>query len=208
MDPVKPKRPYRSRRRTRQAEATRAAILEAAQSLFVQRGYAVTTMETIAQEADVAVQTVYWAFGSKRAILQAVLDRWRTTAEIDETYSALMAERDPVRQLRLSVRISRNTGEKVGEVTEMLRAAGAADAELRVLWHELNEDRRNGIRGFIQTLADRGLLKHDLDVERATTIHWTMVSQEVYRLLVPISGWTGEEYEDWVTQALATLLLR
>lgn len=207
MDPVKSKRPYRSHRRERQAEATRAAILDAAQSLFVQRGYAVTTMEAIAQNADVAVQTVYWAFGSKRAILQAILDRWRANAEIDETYVALMAEPDPVRQLRLSVRISRNAGERVGEVTEMLRVAGAADAELRALCHELNEDRRNGIRGFIQTLAVRGLLKPDYDVERATTIHWTMVSQEVYHLLVTISGWTGEEYEDWLAESLATLLL-
>ncbi|HEX6507899.1 MAG TPA: helix-turn-helix domain-containing protein [Chloroflexota bacterium] len=208
MDPVKPKRPYRSRRRERQAEDTRAAILDAAQSLFVHRGFAATTMETIAQEADVAVQTVYWAFGSKRAILQGILDRWGATAEIDSTYLALMAESDPMRQLRLSVRISRNAGEKAGEVTEMLRMAGAADAELRVLWHELNEDRRNGIRGFIQTLADRDLLKQDLEVERATTIHWTMVSQEVYHLLVTGSGWTGDEYEDWLTEALVTLLLR
>lgn len=208
MDTVNPKRPYRSRRREQQAEGTRVAILDAAQSLFAHRGFAATTVETIAQEADVAVQTVYWAFGSKRAILQAILDRWRATAEIDETYLALMAERDPLRQLRLSVRISRNAGEKAGDVTEMLRVAGAVDAELQALWHQLNEDRRNGIRGFIRTLADQGLLKPGLDLEQATTIHWTMVSQEVYQLLVRASGWTGEEYEDWVTESLATLLLR
>lgn len=208
MDPVKPKRIYRSRRRDEQSRATRTAILDAAQSLFTARGFAATTVEAIAQEADVAVQTIYWAFGSKRAILEAVLERWRTTAEIDETYLALMAERDPVQQLRLSVRIARNTGEKVGDVTEMLRVAGAADAELRTLWHDMNEDRRNGIRGFIQTLFDRGLLKPNLDVERATTIHWTMVSQEVYQLLVARSGWTGEEYEDWLTNTLSAALLR
>lgn len=208
MDPVKPKRAYHSNRREEQARTTRGAILEAAQSLFIQRGYAATTIDAIARQADVAVQTVYWAFGSKRAVLQAILDRWRAAAEIDETYIALMSDPDPVRQMRLSVRIARNTGEKVGDITEMLRGAGAADAELRTLWHDINEDRRNGIRGFIQSLADRDLLKPELDVERATTIHWTMVSQEVYQLLVTASGWTGEEYEDWVSGTLVTILLR
>jgi hypothetical protein len=86
--------------------------------------------------------------------------------------------------MRLSARISPNSGKKVGDVTEMLRAAGAADAALRSQWQQLEEDRRNGIRGFIQSLADRGLLKQGLDVEQATTIHWTMVSQEIYQLLV------------------------
>lgn len=208
MEPVKPKRPYRSSHRRRQAEATREVILAAAQSLFVARGYAATTMEAIAAEAEVAVQTVYWAFGSKRAVLGAVLEHWRSQAEIDETYIALMAEPDPWRQMRLSVRISRNTGEKVGDVTEMLRAAGAADAEMRSLWQQLNEDRRTGIRAFIQSLDDRGLLKPELDVERATTIHWTIVSQEVYQLLVGASGWGGQEYEDWLTETLGDLLLR
>jgi AcrR family transcriptional regulator len=184
------------------------AILDAAQSLFAHHGFAATTMQAIAGHADVAVQTVYWAFGSKRAILQAILDRWRADAQIDDIYRALMEDRDPVRQLRLSVRISRNAGENVGEVTEMLRGAGTADAELRTLWNGLNEDRRTGIRAFMQSLVERALLKPDLDVERATTMHWTLVSQEVYQLLVPASGWTGQEYEDWLTAALATLLLR
>jgi hypothetical protein len=86
--------------------------------------------------------------------------------------------------MRLSARISPNSGKKVGDVTEMLRADGAADAEPRVQWQQLEEHRRNRIRGFIQSLADRGLLKQGLGVERATTIHWTIVSQEIYQLLV------------------------
>ena len=52
------KRPYRSPRRREQAEETRRRILAAARRLFVARGYGGTTMETIADDAGVAVQTV------------------------------------------------------------------------------------------------------------------------------------------------------
>lgn len=56
-------------RRARKARATRQCIIGAAEVLFVRDGYTATTIEVIAGEADVAVQTVYAVFGNKRAIL-------------------------------------------------------------------------------------------------------------------------------------------
>ena len=47
----------------------------AAARLFVQVGYAGTTISSIADEAGVAVQTVYAVFGNKQAIMAAVVDR-------------------------------------------------------------------------------------------------------------------------------------
>lgn len=49
-------------------------MLEAAKTLFIRDGYAATTMTAIAEQADVAVQTVYAVFGTKRAILNQLLD--------------------------------------------------------------------------------------------------------------------------------------
>ena len=58
-------RKYSSPIRERQANQTRTNILDATQRLFLERGYAKTTVEAIAQEAGVAKQTVYAVFRSK-----------------------------------------------------------------------------------------------------------------------------------------------
>src|SRR3954454_1667006 len=71
-EPVKAKRRYDSSRRRAQAAATRTDILDAAQRLFEQRGYAATTMEAIAAEGGVALKTVYVAFETKSGLLRAL----------------------------------------------------------------------------------------------------------------------------------------
>jgi AcrR family transcriptional regulator len=52
----------------------RAAVIEAARSLFLERGYGVTTVEAISERADVPAATVYRLFASKLGILKALLD--------------------------------------------------------------------------------------------------------------------------------------
>ncbi|MBA2576509.1 MAG: helix-turn-helix transcriptional regulator, partial [Euzebyaceae bacterium] len=57
-------------RRADKARATRRRIIDAAGDLLVQHGYAGTTLEAIAEQAGVAVQTVYFHFGNKRTVLK------------------------------------------------------------------------------------------------------------------------------------------
>ena len=52
----------------------RAAVIEAAQALFLDRGYAGTTIEALSDLADVPPATVYRLFSSKLGILKALLD--------------------------------------------------------------------------------------------------------------------------------------
>ncbi len=207
-EPVNTKRPYKSRRREQQALKTREAILAAARSLFAERGYAATTIEAIAERADVAVPTIYFVFRSKRGILSTLLDVLLKQAALGETYRELMAETDPRRQLRLSVHITRRVMEEAGDLIDALRSAGSSDAEFRETWRELERGRRGGIEAFVRTLAQRGHLHLGLAETRATDIHWSMVSHELYHLLVAESGWAGDSYEEWLTDALAVLLLR
>ena len=51
------------------------AILEAAYALFLERGIAATTMDSVAERASVSKMTVYANFGDKLALLSAVFDR-------------------------------------------------------------------------------------------------------------------------------------
>lgn len=66
-----------SRHERRKAE-TRRRIVAAANELFAERGYLETSVEDIADRADVAVRTIYTHFPSKAAILLDYFDRWLT----------------------------------------------------------------------------------------------------------------------------------
>src|SRR3954470_7147147 len=118
MDPVKPKRRYDSPRRREQAAATRRAILEAAQKLFEQQGYAATPMAAIAAEAGVALKTVYVVFETKSGVLRAL---WHLRLRGDDAdvpvgerqwFRAVVEEPDPERRLRLTARNSRAVKER------------------------------------------------------------------------------------------------
>jgi AcrR family transcriptional regulator len=58
-------------------------VLHAAEALFVDPGYAATTLNAVAARAGVSVQTVYKVFGSKKALLSALVDVtvWRKNLE-------------------------------------------------------------------------------------------------------------------------------
>ena len=117
-------------RRARKALATRWRILDAAEALFVQNGYAATTITAIAGRADVAVQTVYAVFGTKRAILAELLavrvvgDDTATPLKDRDDWRAMEAETDPRRQLGRLAAIATRIGERMGALYNVL--AGAA----------------------------------------------------------------------------------
>ena len=73
MSAVKRLAPAKTSRRER-AKATQWRIVKAAYTLFCARGYAGTTMAQIAEAAGVAVQTVYFTFHTKSALLSRAYD--------------------------------------------------------------------------------------------------------------------------------------
>ena len=56
------------------AEATRAALLEAATKLFAERGFAATSLDDVARAANVTRGAVYHHFTNKLALFTAVFD--------------------------------------------------------------------------------------------------------------------------------------
>jgi len=66
--------PSTSRTERRKAR-TAGAILDAAERLFLSRGYTATTMEDLSEAADVAVGSIYAHFGGKEGVYSALVDR-------------------------------------------------------------------------------------------------------------------------------------
>jgi AcrR family transcriptional regulator len=200
--PVKTRR-YESPRRREQAAATRLEILEAAQRLFERDGYAKTTIAAIAGEAGVAVKTVYLAFDTKSGVLRALWhlrlrgDTDSRTVEEREWYREVLDERDAAEQLRLNARNSRLVKLRVAPLLGVIHAAASVDPDIRALWSTIQEQFHANQRAVAESLADKGALRADLDVERAADILWALNHPALWQLLVELRGWTPDEYERW-----------
>jgi TetR/AcrR family transcriptional regulator, regulator of autoinduction and epiphytic fitness len=201
-------RPYHSPRRMQQAEATRQAIVQAARKLFAEHGYQATTLQDIAQEAEVSVPTLYAVFGSKAAILSALVKSGGADEDIRALSRAAFAEPDPRRQLRLAAQVIRAIQERDSDIIELLWQAGSGDPDLAAVWRQSHQQQLNRLGSLMGLLAQKDALKPGLIVEAATDIYWALSSPEVYRLLVRVRGWTPQRFEEWLAGTSATLLLR
>jgi AcrR family transcriptional regulator len=212
-DRVKPRRRYDSPRRREQAAATRREILEAAQRLFERTGYASTSMAAIASEASVSLKTVYVAFETKRGVLLAL---WHLLLRGDEEpisvaerpwFRAVLEEPDPERQLQLNVRNANIVRARIGPLLEIVRSAAAADPEIDALWEHIQAEFYDNQRLLVNALHENNALKRGLDVTRATDILWTLNHPNLYWLLIGDRGWTPDEHELWLADALCAQLL-
>lgn len=207
------KRKYSSPTRQEQARRTRSRILEAARGLFARHGYGATTMQAVADEAGVAIQTVYWAFGTKVGVLWALLET--TVAGDDDAVSVLERFRsqltdddDPDQRLRTVVRLGGRLMERSLDVHHILRGAAATDPELAETLAEAEKRRYEDATSLIDLIAgSQGLAEH-LDQSTAADIFYALTSYETYEALVVTRKWPHQRWEQWTHQTLARLLLR
>jgi AcrR family transcriptional regulator len=207
-------RTYDSSRRRAQAAATRRDILEAAQRLFEQQGYAATTIAAIAAEAGVALKTVYLAFETKSGVLRALWnlllrgDQGEVPVAERSWYREVLAEPDPQRQLRLNARNSRAVKTRIAGMLKVIRDAAPVDRDIEALWQRIQTEFHANQRVIVERLAERKALRRGLGVDRATDILWTLNHPDVWQLLVAERGWTPEQYEQWFGDTACAQLLR
>ncbi|GAA1787833.1 TetR family transcriptional regulator [Luedemannella flava] len=86
-------------RRERRKQETRQALEQAALRLFAEQGYEQTTVEDIAEAADVAVRTFFRYFSSKQHVLfgDVVTDR---LSRLRTELAARPADEDPIESIR------------------------------------------------------------------------------------------------------------
>jgi len=201
------KRPYHSQVRQRQAEETRRRILLAARELFERRGYAVTTLEAIAEKALVSPKTITAVFGSKLALLAEVINPEAFSPRVRQLIEELRALEDPSRQLSLVAQITRQAYEPLVTSLELLRTAGAVAPELADVTRQIEARRRQNQARLIASLREQGALRPGLSLEEATDVLWALTSYDLYRMLVVEQRWEPERYETWLAQLLVQHLL-
>jgi AcrR family transcriptional regulator len=191
----------------------RAAVIDAARTLFVESGYGATTIEAISAYSGVPPATVYRLFSSKRGILKALLDV--SIAGDDEPVSlpdrpqvrAHLADPDPKNQLAGFVAVASEVNSRTAPIYRILVGAASSDREAAALLEDLNSQRRTGQGRIARSLARAGALRPGVRARDAADIIYTLMSPEVYRLFVLDRGWPPRRYERWLTQTLVECLL-
>lgn len=196
--------------RREQAARTRERILDAAYRLFTEDGYEPTTMQAIADASGVAVQTVYFRFGTKAALLREVEARavlgggdvgdWRS-----QPWATRMAgETDPHPLIRQFVEVVGEIQSRLSPLLGALGAAGFLDAASRA---ERERESDEFFRAFVDRLDSLGGLRDGLDHRRALDIVLVLNKLECFAELTGRRGWSLEEWRAWMVETLAAQLL-
>ena len=202
----------RKSRREINAEATQRAIVESAARLFVEQGYAPTTVGQIASESGVAVQTIYNAVGSKRELLSRVLDVAAAGERAPSPVPQFMreqaeAEPDPRLVLAQLVEFWRGALPRTAAVFRVIREAAAADPEIATLERGRSAQRLRNYRRAAQVLADRGALRSGVTIDAAAATIFAIGHPESYRALVLDGEWDDDAWAAWVQATLESALL-
>ncbi|MEO8528493.1 MAG: helix-turn-helix domain-containing protein [Pseudolysinimonas sp.] len=197
--------PRKPTHRQRQAQETKDRVVAAARDLMARNGWVATSIDAIAKEADVAPQTIYAAFGNKRALLEGM----RTVMLRDSKIPQLMAQAstEPIasQRLRLWAQLVRQQMETSYDVISIHRQAAAADPKVAADYRRVLDNRASNFAEFIHEI--RKELAPGVNEATATDLLWTFSNEEIYRELVHERGWSRDRYEQWLGDTLVAQLM-
>jgi len=199
--------------RAARARETRRRLLASARALFVAQGYAATTMEQIAAQAGVAVQTVYYGFGTKGRLLCEVVEVTAAgedaPAPVAQRPWAIAMRAAPSAQRVLALGVEHGTAiyERVASLWPAVGAAAAVDSAVEQYWRGVAAARRAGMGRMVARVAELGQLRPGLDPARAVDVVAVLVGHDVFRGLVLDAGWPAPAYKAWLFTTLVHQLL-
>jgi AcrR family transcriptional regulator len=207
-EPVKPDSPNKSRRGQARTRLARRAVVDAARTLFLERGYVATTIEAISEHSDVPIATVYRLFSSKLGILKALLDT--SIAGDDQPLAvqerpdvaSLFTEPDPHKLLAGLAGVTTAINQRTNDVYRVLTSAAGSDPAAAELLSEIRQQRDQGQGQIARSLSRAHALKPGLRERDAADLIHALMSPEVYCLLVGDRGWTPERYQQWLATTL------
>lgn len=204
-------RRYDGSARRAAAERTRQRVLDVAERLLLEQGYAGTGVVAIAEAAGVSPELVYKSFAGKPGLVRAIQRRALQGAgpvPAPDRSDALAARAADARSLLAGwAELATEVSPRVSPVVLLVRSAAATDAVLGDLLAEVSEQRLERMAVNAARLAALPGVRRDLGVHRIRDVLWTCTSPELYDLLVLQRGWTVAEYRDHLFTTLCAQLL-
>lgn len=192
-----------NRREARRVETERR-LVEAATRLFVEHGYAATTLTAVADDAGLAHRTVYLRFPTKADLLERCLDVAIRGGDAGETID----ERDWVRQAmsapsavdRIAI-MARATATLMARTGPLLLVAHQAEAVEPTIAERAQAgrlDTRRVLERFFRSMGTDGLIDPDVDLGWLAATGAVVGQPETYLVLSRTVGWTGDRYRRWL----------
>jgi AcrR family transcriptional regulator len=208
--PTKARR-YDSSRRAEQARRNRDRIVDVARREFLRRGYAATTIATIAGKARVSEVTIFKQFGGKPGLVRAMVERGLagagpTPAPV-RSDAAMLQEADPREIVRHWGTLVAEVSPRVSPILLLVREAAATDPVLADVRDEIDAARLARMRHNARALARRGFLRRGLTPAKAADVMWALTSPDLYGQLVDARGWSAAAFGDFVAAVMAATLL-
>jgi AcrR family transcriptional regulator len=204
-----PRRRYHSPLRADQAEQTRRRVLESARRLFVERGYAGTTVAAVADDAGVSPETVYLSLGGKRGLLEGVMDITGPHDSIadDEAWWEMVAHLpDPSQRLAKMVEYSCRILARTRPIHAIIRGAADKEASAAALGRRLLKERLATQTARIDRYL-AGHLRPGLSIAEAGERYCALASPELYHLLTAELGWSAGHHQEWLIEITRAELL-
>jgi AcrR family transcriptional regulator len=195
---------YHAPLREAAAARTREAIVGAAKQLFEERGWAGTTVRSIADGARVSPKTVEAVFGTKAALLEAVV-AYAIRGDLDprpvaqrEAIAQVEQAPDAEAMLTLHAAHLRTVHERSARIALVVEQAAASDAIAADRWREMNRNRSAAIERATETLFGLPGRRAGLKREDARASFWVAFDWAVYRTLTEQARLTPDQYQAWL----------
>jgi AcrR family transcriptional regulator len=198
--------------RDEQARQVRRRVLAAAQRLFLEQGFAATSMQQVADDADVTRQTVH-SIGSKAELFKLVRDRLIAGDDDPvpmserEDHAAFTRAGNAADALTAYAVAGAAVNRRYARISGRLREAASTEPGLAALWSTAEQQRLYGARMVASIVANFAPLRPGVTEDRAAEAIWALTGPEHYERLVRDRGWTHEEYIDWLRRSFAAALL-
>jgi len=199
--------------RAEQARATRRRVIETASRLFTVEGYSATTMDRIAEQAGVAVQTVYYTFGTKGQLLCEAME-FTAAGQHDPTpvverrwMIEALTTSSARRSLSLIVEHGIDIYERAAPLWPAVNAAALSDPAVYRYWTGVTAGRRVGMARLVARIGELDGLRTGLDADRATDIMFVLNGHSTFQSLVIEAGWALPTFKAWLYSTLVQQLL-
>ena len=195
-------RAYSSPVRAERSQQNRQQVIAAAHEMFSAEGWTATTMARVAENSQVARQTVYLMFANKLALLDACIDAALNEGlgvpvrELPE-YRA-MGEGNFAERLKAGAKWLAQAHIRSARIQQVLDEAAVTDptatSHLKV-----REQRRWQEVRFATSL----ILKQAEPDDALVDAVWTLASRDVWLKLTAKRGWTPEQWQAWFVRVVA-----
>lgn len=181
--------------------------MEAARRLMLERGYVPTSISAIADEASVAVQTIYNSVGNKADLLSAVLDLAAAGPDAparvpDVMRGRVAGARNATEIIRILADWFVEVHERTASVFRVISQAAAVDPDVAKRELRRAAQRLHTYGEAAAALRERHGLRSGLSDHEAAAAIWALGHPQVYQSLVVDLGWSVETYREWLGKTL------